>query len=115
MYKGMIEYATTILAIIAIIVIIVIIMPNKRIDGFEELADQPLDETWAYVMPFPSPVHTPYFAKADWSSYDDARPNLYDYNYRRKALFSPSRGNKLNYYYNRPYGLRKQALISDSF
>ena len=50
-------------------------------------------DAWKYIPP--------------WFSYNYDWPTYYDYNYRRYPLFKPTRYGKMNYYYYRPYGLRK--------
>ena len=50
-------------------------------------------DAWKYIPP--------------WFSYDYYWPTYFDYNYRRGALFAPTRRGMMNYYYYRPYGLRR--------
>ena len=52
---------------------------------------------WKYISPWFSPTYN--------------SPTYFDYNYRRGALFDPTRQGMMNYYYYRPYGLRKANSI----
>jgi len=70
-------------------------------------------DAWKYTPPLFSYGYLPtYFDYGAWPSYyynDD--PTLYKYNYIRRPLYTPTRWNRLNYYYYRPYGLRKDFSI----
>jgi hypothetical protein len=70
-------------------------------------------DAWKYTPPLFSYGYLPtYFNYGAWPTYyynDD--PTLYLYNYVRRPLYTPTRWNRLNYYYYRPYGLRKDFSI----
>lgn len=70
-------------------------------------------DAWKYTPPHFSYGYLPtYFDYGAWPTYyynDD--PTLYKYNYIRRPLYTPTRWNRLNYYYYRPYGLRKDFSI----
>lgn len=70
-------------------------------------------DAWKYTPPLFTDGYLPtYFNYGAWPTYyfnDD--PTLYKYNYVRRPLYTPTRWNRLNYYYYRPYGLRKDFSI----
>lgn len=99
---------TLIVAIIILVIILLFVIPK-----FFRKSEQFDSNIRDFISPIFSYGYLPtYFTYNDDESYYNKEiPTLYLYNNRRHQLYTPTRWNRLNYYYYAPYGLRKDFHI----